>query len=427
MRIAVAQLPGAPLAHWRATLALAEDLVRRAAGLGAALVVLPECAWPAYCLGSRAEYHAARAAGLPAPELFLARLQRIAHELRIAVCAGYVAEQADRLFNAACLIDAAGRLLGTRHKSFLWAFDRDYFEPGQQIEPLDTPLGRIGLMICADARLPEIPATLAARGAQLILHPTAWVNAGTPEKPWNPQPDFLIPTRAAEHSVPIASASKWGAERDTAFVGSSLVCNAAGQIVAQCSMTETTVVATDVELASSRRSPVTDGERTLLLMRDAPVPPRAAVDPLKVQLIPPHVGEHAALRAGKVLLNGPTTAAVEIDGVRIHALSAADAASFAAIRCLALRGVHVVVVFGPEVTLDQLRTRACENRVFIIGLTTEHWRVIDPRGGIVANGEWSPSSATPAVVSLDATQAATKTVAPNTDVIAGRAPGQYAF
>ena len=117
------------------------------------------------------------------------------------------------------------------------------------------------MMVCADARLPENPATLAARGAELILHPTAWVNAGSADTPWNPQPEFLIPTRAAECGVPIASASKWGAEGDTTFVGSSLVCDAAGQVVAQCGMTKTAVVVADVELAAPRRLPVADGER----------------------------------------------------------------------------------------------------------------------------------------------------------------------
>jgi predicted amidohydrolase len=426
MRIAVAQMPGVPVAEWRATLALAEELVRGAANLGAALVVLPECGWPAYCLGSRAEYHRARAGGLPGPELFLARLQRIARDRRIAVCAGYVAEKADRLFNAACLIDAGGRLVGTRHKSFLWAFDRDYFEPGAEIEPLDTPLGRIGIMICADARLPEIPATLAARGAQLILHPTAWVNAGSPEQPWNPQPDFLIPTRAAELGVPIASASKWGAERDTGFVGSSLVCDAAGRVVARCGMAGTEVVAAEVELSTPRRVTVAERERTLLLSAEAPQLPRADVGSLGVVLNPPDAGAPATFRAGDLLLTGPTANAVEIDGVRIRAVGGADATHFATIRCLALRGVHVVVVFGSEATLGQLRTRACENRVFMAGLTREGWTVIEPRGRVVAEAEWSSADAVPAAVSLDVAQAAVKLVAADTDVIAGRTPSQYA-
>jgi predicted amidohydrolase len=55
---------------------------------------------------------------------------------------------------------------------------------------------------------------------------------GVASAPWNPQPDFLIAARAAELGVPIASASKWGQEQETTFVGSSLVCNADGQVVA---------------------------------------------------------------------------------------------------------------------------------------------------------------------------------------------------
>jgi predicted amidohydrolase len=427
MRIAVAQTPGTRLDQWRETRVLLEDMVAGAAGRAAELVVLPECAWPAYCLGTRQAYWDARGAGLPGPDEFLDRICHAARDRQIAICAGFVAEEGDALWNAAVLIGPDGRILGTRYKCFRWAFDRDYFEAGVQIEPIAAPFGRAGVMICADARLPEIPATLAARGAELILHPTAWVNAGSTEAPWNPQPDFLIPARAAEFGVPVASASKWGAEGDTTFVGSSLVCDAEGRVVAQCGPAETTVIAADIEPRPPRRPQATDSERCLLLSRQPPSPPRAAVARLELLLRPPGRGVALARAAGSdtwqpVRPGEPA----EIGGARIGVLSGAHVRSFAPARCLALEGTHVVVVYGGA-PAGLLRTRACENRVFVIAIGDDGWSAIDPRGMVIHERHWLVGGAQDMGITLEAAQAASKTVAPGTDVIAGRQPASYVF
>ncbi len=453
MRIAVAQMPGARLEQWRATLALIEDLIARAAGLRAALVVLPECAWPAYCLGSAAEYRRARAEGLPGPETLLARLQGIAGQRRIAVCAGYVAERADRLLNTAALIGRDGRLLGRHDKCFLWFFDRDYFDAGDRIEPIATDFGRVGVLVCADARLPETAATLAARGAQLILHPTAWVNAGSPGQPWNPQPDFLIPSRAAEFGVPVASASKWGTEGDETFVGGSLICDAEGRVVARCGGEETTVIAAEVEPRTPRAPQLTDAEQTILLSAAPPTRPRADVGPLQLLPLPPNATDQRdrvdspssgpgsepvlafTLTAGQPLARASDSqrwqhlmpgALAEIGGMRLGMISADEACRFAPARCLALQGVHLVIVHGPG-PAALLKTRACENRVFVLVLDATGWTVIDPRGLVIEQRPWPESREQATAISLDLTPAVCKTVAPNTDVITGRRPELYAF
>jgi predicted amidohydrolase len=412
MRIAVAQTPGTRLDQWQDTRTLLEDLIARAAGLKAALVVLPECVWPAYCLGTKQAYLDARAAGLPGPADFLTRVCRTARQWRIAICAGYVAEAGDRLFNAAALIGADGRVAGTCHKRFLWAFDRDYFDPGDRIEPVESAFGRVGLMVCADARLPEIPATLAARGAELILHPTAWVNAGSADTPWNPQPEFLIPTRAAECGVPVASASKWGAEGDTTFVGSSLICDSDGHVLAQCCRAETTVIVADVEPRPPRCPQMTDSERSTLLSPTAPTLPRADVGPLELRLIPP--GDSGT---------GPALALARARG---SVLSAAEAQSFAPARCLALQGAHLVVVYDGW-PAAAAKARACENRIFVVTTDPGGWGVIDPRGLVIHEGRWPVGSGQVSEVTLEISRAASKTVAPHTDVIRGRRPEQYCF
>ena len=127
--IALAQLPGTRLDQWAETLESIGETIRAAAQRGAQLVVLPECVWPTYCIGSKENYFTARSAGMPGHAAFLERLSGWAGQFQIMICAGYVEDMDDRLANTACLINSSGELLGTYRKCFLWDFDHDCCEP----------------------------------------------------------------------------------------------------------------------------------------------------------------------------------------------------------------------------------------------------------------------------------------------------------
>jgi predicted amidohydrolase len=458
MRIAVAQTPGATLDEWQHTLATLADLIAQAGAAGADLVVLPECAFPAYWLGAQAAYTAARAAGLPGTDRFMDFLAQQAHARHIMICAGYVEEQPTGLYNAAALIDADGRCLGIHRKCFLWDFDHDQFLPGDALDVFDTPQGRIGVMICADARLPEIPATLAARGAQLVLQPTAWVNAGDAARPWNPQPDFLISARAREFGYALASASKWGVEGNTTFVGSSLICTADGHVAAQCGQTGTGIAVADVTPGPPRAAQVSDAERASLLATTAPRLPRCTAGTLRVVLVPPHMptatvlpdppdtvasisenlptlviapdaqpGAPPASNERCVVLAGPSAAPLMLGNALVGALAATAADRFAPARLLGLAGAGAVVFFGDNVNMAALQTRACENRVFTLSAGHQGGCVCDPTGRVTWRWDWRSTPGALHTLTLDVARAADKHVAPRTDMIAGRRITQYEF
>lgn len=465
-KIGVVQLCGAPPECWRETQERVAELVCRAAAERAEIVVLPECVWPTYCIGSKQAFFRARAEGLPGEQVFLDGLRRLAKRERITICAGYIAEREERLFNTACLISAAGELLGSYRKCFLWDFDRDWFEPGERIEPFDTEFGKIGMMICADARLPEIPATLAAHGARLILQPTAWVHVGDGARLYNPQPDYLIAARAREFGVPIASASKCGREADTQFTGSSLICDATGRIAAQCDATSNEVIVADVELGEPRRAVMTDAERARLLSDAPPEPTDASARPVSVRLdrergsrdidgtpggcatvvlnrvasdlpidqtmtILSH--EQVRLSSDSVSISGPSDGVIDFGGVRVAGVDSEALESFAATRALALRGVHVVVAVGDEIHESLLKTRASENRIFVIVSTPSRVEIFDPTGSVSTLTERASADQAGgggggrALALLNVAAAARKQVAPDTDVIFGRNPALYQF
>lgn len=446
MRIALAQSPGTTLNQWRETLSSFHTALARAAALRADLVLLPECLWPAYYLGSADAYRAVRASGMPGHEQFLELAAQGARRHNLAVCVGFVEEMGGGLRNSAAFIERDGRVAGVHRKCFLWDFDRRWFQAGDEIRPFETEFGPVGIMICADNRLPEIPGTLAARGARLILQPTAWVNGGTPTELWSPQADFLVEARAREFGVTIASCSKWGVEGDTTFVGSSMVCDAAGTRRVQAGTSETTVVVADVEPDEPRVAGVDGPLRAALWApgaagREAPPP---ACDVLtgsgEVRVVVPARkddprGAWRAAPAERVLritappggvapANGDVPRIRTVAGVAVAVLHAAGLRTYIGPRAAALAGAHLLIALGDDVPTACVQARAAENRVFVVLVGATQVRAFDVTGRPLG---MDPEPDGGCSVRLDPTRAATKETSWRTDIFRDRRPAQYEF
>lgn len=438
MRIALAQTPGVTLAEWRETLARFESALRSAADQGSDLVLLPECFWPAYFLSSAEAFHAARAAGMPGHDEFLRLVADRARQHRLAICVGYVEESDAGLLNSAAFVERDGRVAGVHRKCFLWDFDRRWFAPGESIRPFDTEFGPVGIMICADNRMPEIPGTLAARGARLILQPTAWVNGGTAAEPWSPQVDFLVEARAREFGVTIASCSKWGEEGGTAFVGSSMICDAEGRRRVQAPAAETVVVSAEVELSAPRAAPLGAALRAALEAGPAPggesLPPVCALlaEPRGVRVVfsesaaaPGTIGGRShRIEPPTAALNGALPTLEVVDGVGFAALRAASLRSYAVPRAASLAGAHVLVAFGDDVPTACLKARAAENRVYVVHVNGQQCRGYDVTGRPLAAEQ---SAGGVPLFRLEPPRAATKEIAWRTDVFRDRRPAAYEF
>jgi hypothetical protein len=150
---------------------------------------------------------------------------------------------------------------------------------------------------------------------------------------------------------------------------------------------------------------------------------------LLAQSPPAEISEPRVIHGDNWLaLNGPTEEIQELGNIRLAGLPDAEAAGFAAIRAVAMEGVHLGVVFGENVSERTLRSRAAENRVFVIQATSSGIVAYDPRGQRV--GATSPRSPlgdeTPAI-ELNTAQAADKEFAPRTNPFLARTPELYAF
>jgi len=423
IRVGAGQLSARLMNEADATLAAIDARIREAAAQHVQVLVLPECAYPAYLLGSVASY---RAGSHMTGEAFVQWLQRRAAETGLHIISGFVEDAGSKLYNSAVVIDSAGRELGRVRKRFLWHADRDWFAPGDTLRVIETRFGPVGVVICAEMRLPELVATLVAEGARYIAMPTCWINAArTPGRYWNPQVEFLIEARAREFGVPVICADKSGLEMPGfGYVGLSRIVRADGTLAAVAAPTGEELIAATVPLGPPRRIVVPRRWRERLLSDTSPVRSNDPdPEPMTVAAVPGALVEE---RSGDSMARAPTTAdVVSIGAARVGTVSGQAIRSFAAARALALEGADILMCFDMPEDPALLRTRAAENRIFLLGASDRSAVIIGPDGAILARS--FPDNPIELVARIDLAEARNKKVAPRTDIFAERRPAMYRF
>jgi predicted amidohydrolase len=243
-RISLVQLPAYSIEDAEVSLAYTLRRIDDAAREKPDLIALPEVTYPAYFLGRRD----LRGLGIPSPAEALAHIAEKAREHGVYIAAGIVLEAGGGYQNGAALIGRDGSLTGTYAKSFLWHFDSKWFTPGDAFPAFETDFGRIGMLVCADGRMPEIARSLTLNGAQIILDLTAWVSsARQPRDLTSTQVEYLLRCRAAENGVWVVAADKHGVEAESiVYCGRSCVIDPLGDVVATLGPDEDGILTYDV-------------------------------------------------------------------------------------------------------------------------------------------------------------------------------------
>ena len=156
------------------------------------------------------------------------------------------------LYDASLLIDSDGELIGIQKMVHIAQahkfYEQDYYTPADDgFHVFDTPLGKIGLVICFDRHYPESVRTEALMGADLILVPTVNVKS-EPSETF----EWEIRIQAFHNSVAIAMCNRVGVEGDMEFSGESIVADANGDRVVMADDREQIVYA-EVDLEQSRQ------------------------------------------------------------------------------------------------------------------------------------------------------------------------------
>jgi nitrilase len=204
---AIQMVSGAEVA---ANLAAAGRLLTEAAERGARLAVLPEF-FPVMGLRETDKVAVRERPGAGPIQDFLAATAR---RLGLWIIGGSVplaAAAPNKVRNSLLVYDAEGRLAARYDKIHLFGFDNgreryveaNTIEPGERVQVLDSPLGRIGLSICYDLRFPELYRRMGALDA--IVVPSAFT-ATTGAAHW----ETLIRARAIENLTYVLAPAQGG-------------------------------------------------------------------------------------------------------------------------------------------------------------------------------------------------------------------------
>ncbi|PLX39508.1 MAG: N-carbamoylputrescine amidase [Hyphomicrobiales bacterium] len=245
----------------------AEALVRKAAGMGAQVVLLQELfETPYFCKTELPDFFdlAMPVEGNPT----IARFQRLAAELKVVIPFSFFERTGQAHFNSLVAIDADGAILGLYRKSHIpdgpGYEEKYYFSPGDTgFKVFDTAYGRIGIGICWDQWFPEAARAMALQGAELLLYPTA-IGSEPPAPGYDSQPHWerVMCGHAGANLMPLAASNRIGSETSpdgtsVTFYGSSFIADWTGKVIERASRDEEEVrIATfDFdEIARFRRS-----------------------------------------------------------------------------------------------------------------------------------------------------------------------------
>jgi predicted amidohydrolase len=222
------------------------------------LLIVPECVYPAYFLAPTEKPDFEESI-----DRILAEVKEICKSTNTYIAFGYAAENK----NQASLINPQGEEIAKKVKSNLWHFDSRWFTPGEEVVSVDTEFGKVGLVICADARLPELVRSVALEGVRLIID-LANLTATGPvlSQLSNAQSDYMLSTRARENKVWLAVSDKWGIEGDiVTYAGRSAVYSPDGTCVAQAPSDQNMIVSVEIP---------TDEKGEILCISDEELPPR---------------------------------------------------------------------------------------------------------------------------------------------------------
>lgn len=228
-------------------LAASMDGIRDAAAQGAQLVVLQELHAGLYFCQTEATACFDQAEPIPGPAT--EQLGALARELGIVLVASLFEKRAAGLYhNTAVVLEKDGSIAGRYRKMHIpddpGYYEKFYFTPGDLgFTPIDTSLGRLGVLVCWDQWYPEAARLMALAGAELLIYPTAigWDPEDAPEEQQRQREAWITVQRghAVANGLPVISVNRVGHEPDPAggpgaqFWGSSFVAGCQGELVAQ--------------------------------------------------------------------------------------------------------------------------------------------------------------------------------------------------
>ncbi len=171
--------------------------------------------------------------------------------------------------NTAVVFDKDGSIAGKYRKMHIpddpAYYEKFYFTPGDiGFKPIETSLGKLGVLVCWDQWYPEAARLMALNGAEILIYPTAigWESTDTDDKKIRQQNAWIISQRAhaVANGIPVVSVNRVGLEADPSsqtngilFWGSSFVAGPQGEIIYQAPSDKEDISLIDIDMKRSEQ------------------------------------------------------------------------------------------------------------------------------------------------------------------------------
>lgn len=242
------------------------DGIRVATKAGARLVVLQELHRSRYFCQQESPDQFDLAEPIPGPSS--ERLAVAAREFGVVIVASLFERRAAGLYhNTAVVLDSDGTIAGRYRKMHIpddpGYYEKFYFTPGDLgFEPIETSVGRLGVLVCWDQWYPEAARLMALAGAEILIYPTAigWDPRDESAEQQRQREAWITVQRghAVANGLPVLACNRTGFEPDPAhpehgirFWGSSFVAGPQGELLASAPVDEECVLTVTFDRARS--------------------------------------------------------------------------------------------------------------------------------------------------------------------------------
>ena len=242
--------------------------IERLAAQGAQLIVLQELHNSLYFCQVEDVAHFDLAEPIPGPSTQF--FGQLAKRLGVVIVTSLFERRAPGLYhNTAVVIERDGSIAGRYRKMHIpddpAYYEKFYFTPGDLgFHPIDTSVGRLGVMVCWDQWYPEGARLMALRGAELLIYPTAigYATTDTPDEQQRQREAWTTIQRghAVANGLPVVAVNRVGFEPDPSgltdgieFWGSTFVAGPQGEMLYRASATDEEERVVSVDLAHSEQ------------------------------------------------------------------------------------------------------------------------------------------------------------------------------
>ena len=239
--------------------------IHEAAAANADLVVLPELHLGPYFCQNEDFNHYNLAQPIPGPTTYI--LSTVAKKLSIVIVSTIFEKRAPGLFhNTAVVFDKDGSIAGKYRKMHIpddpGFYEKYYFTPGDLgFKPIETSIGKLGVLICWDQWFPEAARLMALAGAELLIYPTAigWDNNDNKEEQQRQLDAWITIQRshAVANGIPVIACNRIGFEQspDSAaginFWGNSFIAGPQGEIIKQADESQSSLLTCTIDKSRS--------------------------------------------------------------------------------------------------------------------------------------------------------------------------------